>query len=53
VDRQASFLLALGLLVAAGAFVGLTGWVWFVRERRLARTHLDRVDDVRETGSDG
>ena len=33
-DRQATFLLALGLLIAAAAFVSVSGWVLFVRDRR-------------------
>jgi hypothetical protein len=36
-DRQATFLLALGLLVAAAAFVSVSGWVLFVRDRRGER----------------
>jgi len=35
-DRQATLLLALGLLVAAAAFVSLGGWILFVRDRRSA-----------------
>jgi hypothetical protein len=34
VDRQATFLLALGLLIAAAAFVSATGWILFARDRR-------------------
>jgi hypothetical protein len=37
VDRQATFLLALGLLIAAGAVVSVAGWVLFVRDRRADR----------------
>ena len=33
-DRQATFLLALGLLIAAAAFVSASGWILFVRDRR-------------------
>jgi hypothetical protein len=36
-DRDSTFLLALGMLVAAAAVVGVSGWVLFVRDRRLAR----------------
>ncbi len=36
-DRQATFLLALGLLIAASAFVGVSGWILFVRDRRADR----------------
>jgi hypothetical protein len=35
-DRQATLLLALGLLVAAAAFVSVGGWILFVRDRRAA-----------------
>lgn len=34
VDRQATFLLALGLLIAAAAVVSAAGWILFVRDRR-------------------
>jgi hypothetical protein len=33
-DRQTTFLLALGLLIAAAAFVSAAGWILFVRDRR-------------------
>jgi hypothetical protein len=36
-DRQATFLLALGLLVAAAAFVSASGWILLARDRRAAR----------------
>ena len=36
-DRQATFLLALGLLIAAAAVVSVCGWILFVRERRASR----------------
>jgi hypothetical protein len=36
-DRQATFLLALGLLIAASAFVSVSGWVLFVRDRHAGR----------------
>jgi hypothetical protein len=35
-DRQTTFLLALGLLIAAGATVSASGWILFVRDRRAA-----------------
>lgn len=41
-DREGTFLLALGLLLAAAAFVSASGWILFVRDRRAAR-----ADDVR------
>jgi hypothetical protein len=36
-DRQTTFLLALGMLVAAALAVGVSGWVLVVRDRALAR----------------
>ena len=36
-DRQSTFLLALGLLIAAAAVVSLAGWILFVRDRRADR----------------
>ena len=36
-DRQATFLLALGLLITAAAFVSAAGWILFVRDRRADR----------------
>jgi hypothetical protein len=36
-DRQTTFLLALGMLVAAALAVGVSGWVLFARDRALAR----------------
>ena len=35
-DRQTTFLLALGMLVFAALFVGVSGWVLFARDRALA-----------------
>jgi hypothetical protein len=37
VDRQATFLLALGLLIAAAAVVSVAGWILFARDRRSDR----------------
>jgi hypothetical protein len=37
-DRQATFLLALGLLIAAAAFVSASGWILLVRDRRAERS---------------
>jgi hypothetical protein len=39
VDRQSTFVLALGLLIAAAAFVCASGWILFVRDRRAGRAH--------------
>ena len=36
-DRQSTFLLALGLLIAAAAFVSASGWILFVRDRLAGR----------------
>ncbi|MGZ8584484.1 MAG: hypothetical protein ACXWXQ_04630 [Actinomycetota bacterium] len=36
-DRQATLLLALGLLIAAAASVSASGWILFVRDRRDTR----------------
>jgi hypothetical protein len=36
-DRQTTFLLALGLLIAAALVVGVSGWVLFARDRALAK----------------
>ncbi|MGZ5291042.1 MAG: hypothetical protein ACXWEH_01795 [Actinomycetota bacterium] len=36
-DRQATLLLALGLLIAAAASVSASGWILFIRDRRDAR----------------
>ena len=37
-DRQSTFLLALGLLIAAAAVVSIAGWILFVRDRRAGRS---------------
>lgn len=36
-DRETTFLLALGMLTAAAAIVSLAGWVLFARDRRAHR----------------
>jgi len=36
--RQTLLLLALGMLIASALAVGVSGWMLFVRERRLAKT---------------
>lgn len=36
-DRQTTFLLALGMLVAAALAVGVSGWVLLVRDRASER----------------
>src|SRR5262245_3750026 len=37
-DRETTFLLALGLLIAAAAVVSVCGWILFVRDRRAGRS---------------
>ena len=44
-DRETTFLLALGLLVAAAAVVSVAGWILFVRDRRAGRTTRDEEPD--------
>ena len=36
-DRQTTFLLALGMLIAASLVVSVSGWVLFARDRSLHR----------------
>jgi hypothetical protein len=48
-DRQTTFLLALGMLVAASLVVSISGWVLFARDRALHRATLHATagtDDV-------
>ncbi|HYX80045.1 MAG TPA: hypothetical protein VE976_05485 [Actinomycetota bacterium] len=52
-DRQSVFLLALALLIAAGAMVSAAGWIWLARDRRARRAGLDSAEPVEETGRDG
>ena len=40
-DRQSTFLLALGMLIAAAAVVSVAGWILFVRDRHADRTLSD------------
>jgi hypothetical protein len=42
-DRQTTFLLALGMLVAAALVVSVSGWVLFLRDRALSRAYADLV----------
>lgn len=44
-DRQSTFLLAVGLLIAAAALVSASGWVLFVHDRRASRTALEHHPD--------
>jgi hypothetical protein len=43
-DRQTTFLLALGLLIAASLVVSLSGWILFARDRRDHRAALAAPD---------
>jgi hypothetical protein len=47
-DRETTFLLALGLLIAAAAVVSASGWILFVRDRRASRalpTHHEAAEE--------
>jgi hypothetical protein len=39
-DRQTTFLLALGLLIAAALAVSVSGWILFARDRRAHRADV-------------
>lgn len=43
-DRQSTFLLALGMLVAAALIVSVSGWILFVRDRRAGRSEGGLAD---------
>ena len=48
-DRQTTFLLALGMLIAASLVVSVSGWVLFARDRALHRAAVHAAagaDDV-------
>ncbi len=48
-DRQTTFLLALGMLIAASLVVSASGWVLWARDRALRRTEVrSAAADVRE-----
>ena len=47
-DREGTFLLALGLLIAAAAVVSASGWVLFVRDRRASRATLSTHHEAAE-----
>jgi hypothetical protein len=45
-DRQTTFLLALGMLIAAGVIVSAAGWILFVRDRHAAaRPHSEVAEE--------
>ena len=39
-DRQSTFLLALGMLIAAALAVSVSGWALYLRDRRLHKAAL-------------
>jgi len=49
--RQFTFLLALGLLAGAAAFVSIAGWILFVRDRRSAVDAADSAPPSTPTGA--
>jgi hypothetical protein len=51
-DRQSTLLLALGLLIAAAAFVSASGWILFVRDRRGGRATTVAVPDHHEASEE-
>jgi len=53
-DRQATFLLALGMLITAAAVVSVAGWILFLRDRRAGRTlETDEPDPPKLSPSTG
>jgi hypothetical protein len=44
-DRQTTFLLALGMLIAAALVVSVSGWVLFLRDRALAKAFPPHASD--------
>jgi len=51
-SRETTFLLALGLLIAAAAVVSASGWILFARDRREHRAALAGGADSAPTGGD-
>ena len=53
-DRQTTFLLAIGMLIAAALVVSVSGWVLFFRDRALAKTFRSAVsqDDHHEVAEE-
>jgi hypothetical protein len=43
-DREATFLLALSLLIAAAGSVSASGWILFVRDRRAVRAAITTTE---------
>jgi hypothetical protein len=52
-DREPLLLTALGMLVAAALTVGISGWVLFVRDRRLAHAASHAAGDAAHPGAVG
>jgi len=47
-SREQTFLLALGMLIAAAAFVSVSGWILFARDRhagRAAHPHHEAAEE--------
>jgi hypothetical protein len=49
-DREGTFLLALGLLITAAAFVSASGWILYARDRRVraavsTHEHHEAIED--------
>jgi hypothetical protein len=42
-DRESTFLLAIGMLIAASLVVGVSGWILFFRQRRQERAARSRI----------
>jgi hypothetical protein len=47
-DHQTTFLLALGMLIAASLVVSLSGWVLFARERAMHRAAMHEAATTRD-----
>jgi hypothetical protein len=50
-DRQTTLLIALGLLIAAAAFVSVSGWILFVRDRRATQSPVPTHSPVCSTST--
>ncbi|MCI0636814.1 MAG: hypothetical protein L0206_23295 [Actinobacteria bacterium] len=45
-DRQSTFLLALGMLIAAGLIVSVSGWILFMRDRFMRDRRAGRSESA-------
>ncbi|HEY7400750.1 MAG TPA: hypothetical protein VH989_07615 [Actinomycetota bacterium] len=52
-DRQTTFLLSLGMLVAAALIVSASGWVLFFRDRALSKADPSPSDTHHEVVEEG